>query len=166
MAKRLLIMALVAMQCASWGGASLFFCFGPDGSFCIDGGPADCSCCIDKPHTECEASDSAHGCGCHAADAHTESLPTAPDAVEATVDPLIARHHCHCLHLQVSQGPTLVNRSHRECELLRQAAQISQTAVGCPGTVALPVETAWRVPLPDGGLAFSLLTVTVAVRIC
>lgn len=153
MAKRLLIMALVAVQCASWSGASLFLCLGADGSVCIDRGPESC--------TSCHEEEAGHAC-CDLHDACCEEH--AHDASALNV-PLLAGDPCDCTHVQISQtqAPTVVAGQATKSGLERAALipDVCHTACDCSAAKTL---------LPRGGPppgpTLVLMTVNVAVRTC
>ena len=101
MAKRLLIMALVAMQCASWSSASLFLCFRADGSIHLDGGPGSCSCdpADHQEHAVASCCCTGHDCQQVVAD---DQCP---------VDEELGAP-CDCRHAQINQSvvPTIVGK--------------------------------------------------------
>jgi hypothetical protein len=124
MAKRLLIMALVAVQSASLSGASLFLCIRADGSVCIDGGPAACACSgtAQSHDVKSDSREKPSSCAVGAKSACcTGHGNTCSPCTAATTD----RRHgvelllcaagdgCDCTHLQIShpQAPTIVARS-------------------------------------------------------
>lgn len=157
MAKQLLILALVAMQSASWSGASLFLCLAADGSICIDGGPQTCACCHDEDVTD-ECGPSPDVC-CHDTDRDRDA-----NGAEGGVigDP------CDCLHVQISlsAGPSLIARS-----ASKSAWQRVALVTGLP-------EYLWRnserpKPVisratadPPRGTSLAMLALAVAVRTC
>ena len=95
MVKSLLALVLLSSQLLSWNASPLFVCLGPDGSICLDFGPASCGCC--RPQTadaDCCASEHAqhddHGqddsCPCthvQISDVQTATLNRAPAAPDA-----------------------------------------------------------------------------------
>ncbi len=154
MAKRLLIMALVAVQCASWSGASLFLCLGADGSVCIDGGPESC--------TSCHEEDAGHACcDCHSAcqhDDHDDSC--VPHGLQLASDP------CDCTHVQIaqSQAPSVVAKSVAQSGLDRTAAFVMPTTVDRHTFSAACHDLVWRTRRGPS-LAPSLLLATVGAAV-
>ena len=172
MAKRLLIMALVAVQSASWSGASLFLCLAADGSVCIDGGPAACACCVDKPETD-GSCDSHETTG--VASAVGWAVPTEPAVSGGHSPPYGAAAQCEasvpcgCTHVQISQSqaPTIVVQSVTNSGFERVASFASQVPVGRNSRLGTRhvVASLTRGGPPDRP-SLTLLTVAVAVCTC
>lgn len=135
MVKALLCVALLATQVLSWNAAPLYVCLGPDGSFCVDFGPASCGCCrLDAANSDC--------CAAAHADEHEHG----------DIDP------CGCNHIQVSepQSATLV-RTTLVVDSQRfagpQAAAINSADAGRVFATSWPTLSFRSIDLPSAALA-------------
>jgi hypothetical protein len=124
MIRSLLALVLLGAQVLSWNASPLYLCLGPDGSICLDFGPASCGCC--RP----QAAD-ADGC----------------QSEHAQHDDHGQGDSCPCTHVQISEAQTAtLNRApaapdaHRLVTSLAAAGDLS--SAGCLPTTsqsALPI---------------------------
>src|SRR5262245_43856576 len=147
MGKTLLTLMLVATQVVPWTASPLFLCVGSDGSICLDGGPAACTCCCDHEHED-------DACCAGSADnaRHGHRLP-AQSGDQGTAS--ISDDDCDCAHILLSHDARVVRRIRVSDDTLKGAPMLatfvtgSEIEVSAP-TLATTVGLMWRnaPPLP------------------
>src|SRR6266404_5708292 len=102
MGRSLLALILVVTQVVPWTASPLFLCLGCDGSVCLDGGPAACTCCRDHEHDE----DACCGGG-----ADNERHEHGPSRVpNDRRREWVSDADCDCAHVLVSQDARVIRR--------------------------------------------------------
>lgn len=134
MVKSLLSLVLLSAQLLSWNASPRYLCLDPDGSICLDFGPASCGCCRpEAAKSDCCAAEH----GQHDDHGHADSCP--------------------CTHVQISEAQTAtLNRAtaapdaHRLVTSLAVAADLS--SAGCFPTASQTTVPMVPLDLPSAAI--------------
>jgi hypothetical protein len=111
--KSVVAICLAVAQCLSWGTPALYLCICRDGQICVDAGPQDCRCALERVAEQADAcsgheqSDDQGRCPCGdpCSNACGDRLPTSSTVAVS----LVGCDPCDCTHIQLSwsQPPSL-----------------------------------------------------------
>jgi hypothetical protein len=114
--KSLLLLLLVVTQVMPWTASPLFLCLGSDGSVCLDGGPATCTCCRDHEHDEDPC------CAENADDVrHEHRLPA---RIDDQGPASISHDDCDCAHVLLSHDARFVRRARTDGDMQTVALRL------------------------------------------
>ena len=141
---------LVVTQVVPWTASPLFLCVGSDGSICVDGGPAACTCCCDHEEDACCSGDN---------DRHEHGPARVPADSRGQ---FVSDDDCDCAHILVSHDARVVRRMRVGDDTLNVAPLLATfvnadgadvtapTLVTCPilmGREAPPLPPSERAPI-------------------